>query len=100
MKASHDTQYQPFVVPLEDVARGGHPLHELLDAGLVPRLGRPDEIVERDVQPLPDVEELRRHAIAVRQRILAELARLPKHVLRVLVVAHDESGSRCPQSRL
>ena len=56
----------------------------------VPRLGRADEVVERDVEPAPDVAELRLHAVAVRERLLAELARLAEDVLRVLVVAHDE----------
>ena len=81
-----------FVMPLEDVAGGGHLLHELLHAGRVPRLGRPNEIVEGNVQTFPDVEELHGHAIAVRERILTELAGLPEDVLRVLVVAHQEMG--------
>ena len=79
-----------FVVPLVDVARGAHPADERLDARAVARLGRADEVVERDVQRLPDVEELLRHAVAVGERILSKLARLPKHILGVLVVPHDE----------
>ncbi len=75
-----------------DVAGSGHAADELLHAGPVPRLGRPDEIVERQVQPLPDLEELLRHTVAVRARILAVLARLLVDVLRVLVVAHHEMG--------
>ena len=81
-----------FVIALEDVARRRHPAHELLNARLVARLCRADEIVEGNVQTLPDIEELQGHAIAIRERILAELARLAEHVLRVLVVAHHEMG--------
>jgi hypothetical protein len=56
----------------------------------VPRLGGPDEVVERNIQAPPHLEKLLRHPVAIRQRILAELARLPEDVLRVLVVAHHE----------
>ena len=80
-----------FVEPFVDVARGVIAPDELLHAGLVARLGRADEVVERDVELLPDVAELLLHAVAVRQRILALLPRLAKDVLRVLVVAHHET---------
>ena len=56
-------------------------------------VGGADEVVERDVEPLPDVAEHPLHLVAVGQRILALLlARRAEHVLRVLVVPHQETG--------
>ena len=51
---------------------------ELLDAGTMPWLGRPDEVVEREVEPPPHVEELDGHPIAIRQRLFAESAAFRK----------------------
>ena len=56
------------------------------------RLGRTNEVVEGNVETLPHLEELCGHAIAIGLGLLAKLARLAKHVLRVLIVAHDEMG--------
>ena len=70
----------------------GNSLYERRDARFVARLGRADEVVERDVEALPRPAELLLHLIAVRQRIESLFGRLLEHVLRVLVVSHEESG--------
>ena len=71
----------PFVVSFVDVAGLRHPPHELLYPGLVSGFGCPDEVVERDIEAAPDLDEFDGHAIAVRLRIFTELAGTAKHVL-------------------
>src|SRR5439155_5287454 len=73
-----------------DVPRRDDAAHELLDRRPMPRLRCPDEVVVRDVEPIPHLTELALHPIAVRERIEPLLARLPVHVLGMLVVAHHE----------
>jgi hypothetical protein len=75
---------------LVDVAGFVEPLRELGDAGPVPRLGGADEVVERDVEVPPGGGELLLHPIAVGERLEPELDRFLEHVLRVLVVPHQE----------
>ena len=78
------------VVARVDVARRGARLHHSLHGRPVPRLGRPDEVVEGDRQARPHLAEHPLHVVAVRHRVLSEVARTTEHVLRVLVVAHEE----------
>ena len=78
------------VVAFIDIPGRGDPADELLDAGTVPWLGRPDEVVERHVEAPPHVEELDGHPIAIRQRLFAKLLGFPEDILRMLVVAHHE----------
>src|SRR5207249_8698205 len=85
----------PFAVPalvraLVDVAGLVDPPRDLGHAGLVARFGRADEVVERDIQLAPGARELLFHLVAVRQRRQPLLDRGAIHVLRVLVVPHQE----------
>ena len=80
----------PFVEPLVDIAGCTDAADEFLHACPVPRLGRPDEVVEGEVETPPDVEELSRHPIAIGQRLFAQFLRLAEDVLRVFVVPHHE----------
>ena len=64
---------------------------DLGHADLVARLRRADEIVERDVEVRPGLAELALHLVAVGQRIEPLVDRLLEHVLRVLVVPHQEA---------
>ena len=80
----------PFVESLVDVATLVTDLRELLHCRPMPRLRRPDEIIERDIQLFPNGPELLLHLIAVGERIHAALEGSPVDVLRVLVVAHQE----------
>src|SRR3984893_14370353 len=75
-----------------DVAGVENAPGDLDDPGLVARLGRANEVVERDVQAAPGVAELALHLIAVGQRVESLLDRRLEHVLRVLVVSHQEPG--------
>src|SRR5262245_45943659 len=75
---------------LVDVAGVVAALCQKAGTDVVPGLGRADEIVERHIEPLPRRAELLLHPIAVRDRIEALLDRLLVHVLRVLVVPHQE----------
>jgi hypothetical protein len=61
-------------------------------------IGGADEIVEREVEPLPHAAKDLLHLVAVRERILPRLGSLAKHVLRVLVVAHQEMGVEARQA--
>ncbi len=81
-----------FVVPLVDVAGGPDALDQRGHADTMALLRGPDEVVERHVEPLPDLAELRLHPIAVGLRVEALLLRAAEHVQRVLVVAHQEVG--------
>ena len=82
-----------FVRAFVDVAVVQAGLRHLLDRGEMPlAIGRANEIVERQVEPLPDVAEHLLHLVAVGERILPLLGRLAEHVLRVFVVAHQEMG--------
>ena len=84
---------EAFVGALVDVAIVEADLGQLLHRGeMPPAVAGADEVVERDVQPLPDVAEDLLHLVAVGQRILALLDRLAEDVLRVLVVPHQEMG--------
>ena len=73
-----------------DIPFCGDAADEFLHPGLVPRLGRPDEIVVRNVEQIPRRPEFGFHAIAVRQGIHALFSGFAEDVLGVLVVAHDE----------
>ena len=94
-----------FVHAFVDVAFGVDSRRELRDAGPVARLRRPDEVVEADVERLPRGAKLRLHLIAVRDGIHAPLDGGAIHVLRMLVVPHQEplvgatSGAGLAQSR-
>ena len=79
-----------FVVSLVDVAPVVAGLRQLLDRRAMARLGRADEVVERDVELLPDRTKLLFHLVAVFERIHAPFERALVDVLRVLVVAHQE----------
>src|SRR5262249_19112732 len=68
------------------------------DAGAVARLGGAAEIVERGVEPAAGPANHLLHAIAVRERIEPLLLRLLEHVLRVLVVPHQETGVEAAES--
>src|SRR5262249_25310372 len=81
----------PLVDAFVDVARVVDALRQIRHADAMPRLGRSDEVVERDVQPRPRLPELLLHPIAVDERIEPLLDRLLVDVLRVLVVAHQEA---------
>src|SRR5690348_9026523 len=72
------------------VARRRDATDELLHGRLVPRLRRPDEVVEGHVEELPRRAELLFHLVAIRERVESQLLRTLVDVLRVLVVAHDE----------
>ena len=48
-------------------------------------------------EPPPDVAELLLHPVAVRERVEVSSRALPEHVLRVLVVAHDEADVEARQ---
>ena len=74
-----------------DVTRVVDAPGELGHTGLVPRFGRADEIVERDVEALPGPAELLLHPVAVREWIQTQVGGLLVHVLRVLVVPHQET---------
>ena len=80
-----------FVDAFVDVAGAVNPPRQIGHSGLVPRLRGPDEIVERDVEAPPRLPELRLHTIAVRERIQPLFGGLFEHVLRVLVVPHEEA---------
>ena len=58
----------------------------------VARFRCPDEVIERDVEPGPDLPELPLHPVAVGERVETGFAGAAEHVLRVLVVAHQEMG--------
>jgi len=79
-----------FVKAFVDVSGGSDTPHELLHGLLVTRLGGTNEVVVRHLEVIPDGPELVLHEIAVRERVKALLARATEHVLRMLVVAHDE----------
>ena len=78
------------VVGLIQVAGGRDAVDDRLDRRLVARLCGADEVVEREVERRPHLAELLLHAIAVLERVLAEVASAAEDVLRVLVVAHHE----------
>ena len=80
-----------------DVAGVVEPLDQGGDALGMPRLGRPDEIVERDVEVLPGPAEFVLHPVAVGQRIEPLFHRALVHVLRMLVVPHQETGLEAAQ---
>ena len=87
-----------FVDTLVDVAGFVDPLCKGRDARLVARLGRSDEIVERDVQTLPGPTEFLLHLIAIGERIEAFFRGFLEHVLRVFVVAHQKPRFEAAQS--
>src|SRR5713101_4849690 len=72
-----------FVLPAIDVACLIQPLKQRGDYRLMARLGRPDEIVIRDVQKSPQLFELGGHPIAP---LLRRHAVLPRHALDVHAV--------------
>ena len=80
----------PFVEPLVDVARLDQARDERRHAAPVAIFRSPDEVVEGNVQPPPDVPERGLHPVAEGQRREPLLARALVHVLRVLVVSHQE----------
>ena len=80
------------VDPVVDVARLRDARHERRDAGPVALLGGPYEVVERDIEPRPDVAERGLHPVAERDGVFVELARALKDILRVLIVPHQETG--------
>src|SRR5689334_22955074 len=63
----------------------------------MPRLARANEIVERDVEPRPDRSKFLLHPVAILKRLEPALLGLAIHVLRVLVVAHDEADVEAAQ---
>src|SRR5262249_27803822 len=79
-----------FVDAFVDVAALIDPAGNLGGARLVSRLRGADEIVERHVQPGPCAPEHLLHLIAVGERIEPFLLRLLEHVLRMVVVPHQE----------
>ncbi len=80
-----------FVHALVDVAGVPRPFEQRLHRAHVAALGRPDEVVEGNVQACPDGAELHLHPVAVRERVEIQLTRFAEDVLRVLVIAHDEA---------
>ena len=84
---------EALVGPFVDVAVVEALLRHLLDGRLV-ALGvrSADEVVERNIKALPHLAEDHLHLVAVGKRILALLGRLAEHILRMLVVAHQEMG--------
>ena len=82
----------PLVVAVIDVAGVGQSRDQGRHAGPVARLRRADEVVERDVEPRPDVTERLLHVVAEGERLDTQLASALEDVLRVLVVAHHEAG--------
>ena len=80
-----------FVHALVDVARVPRPFEQCLHRAHVAALGRPDEVVEGNVQARPDGTELHLHPVAVCERVEVQLTRFAEDVLRVLVIAHHEA---------
>ena len=74
-----------------EVARRVDAPDDLLDARAVPRLGRPDEVVVRDPELLPEVPKRRRVAVGDDDRRDAFLLRDLLDVLAVLVGAGQEA---------
>ncbi len=80
------------VEALVEIAVGADLLRHRLHGDAMARLRGADEVVERDVEPRPDVAEDGGHLVAVDQRIEALLARLAVDVQRMLVEPHQEMG--------
>ncbi len=78
------------VGPQEDLPPVVEALDEQLDPLGVPGLGRPDEVVVGDEEPLPDLPPLRHHPVGPLLRRDAELGRRLRHVVAVLVGAGQE----------
>ena len=95
--------FTPDAVPslvhtLVNVAGVVDPLNHVRDGRLVPRLGRPDEVVVRQIERTPRPLEDLFHPIAVRERIQALLRRTLVDILRVLVVAHEKERVNASQT--
>ena len=80
-----------FVLSFIDVSRGRDLLEQRLHPPDVPRLGRPDEVVVGDVEPLPDIPKDDLHPVAIVLGIEPLLARGLHDVRRMLIVSHEEA---------
>ena len=80
----------PFVLPFIDVALVETPLRQALHRSLVSGFGRPDKVVERNIELRPDGTKLTFHLIAVLERFETTLMRTLVHVLRMFIVAHEK----------
>ena len=63
----------PLVEPLVQIAALRDALHHPVHRRPRPRLGRPDEVVERHAQPRPHRTELLLHLVAVREGVESQL---------------------------
>ena len=75
---------------LVDIAGVVDRLDEFAAAGVVALLAGLDEVVERDVERVPDLLELPGHLVNVGFRLEVQFAGALRHLDRVLVVAHQE----------